>query len=911
MTYVARRALTYVTLAAAATLVLVGIGLPLVGVRVFAGTDRLLIHAPWQAQAPTGFDPTNICTGDTIDSVIPQHHEFDRQLDNGRYGSWNPYSSGGSRLASTPDPAVFTPAAWPYLFLPIWLAPGYAKLVEMVVAIGGMFLFLRRLTLSPPAALLGGVAFASSGFMVAWTNWPQTQVAAWIPALFWAVERFVQLRTARAAVPVGLVVAAMLLGGFPAVTGWALYAAGAYFLLRLGWEGRQAPRRLLRGSVLAGVGLVGGIALVGAQLLPFATAIGNMDLSYRAQTAATHLPLLGLMTAFVPFAFGSCAHGPGFYFGPDRVSEIELLSYAGAAVLVLAGVGLLRRPARGVPFGVRGFLVVATAVLLVLAYVGGPLLGLAQHLPVFSNNFVGRIRSLLGFTIAALAAVGFDRLVRRPDTPRARWAVWLEVTAWLGAAAAMWVAVQHLRATGRDVHHLSWVDHQLVLPLVGAAIVLGVVVASGYLHGTRRTVVLSLVPVVVLAQAMAVVLPFWPRIPRSQFYPVTATHRFLQAHLGHERFATVGLAMEPGSSTYYGLRSATGHAFTEEGWRNLLLTAGGPHTFPSPTYSTLPSDVGLDRLSSPILDLLAVRYVVRDPADPLVGSRTEVGGSGATTVLQPGRSVEVPLPAGPLRGVGPVLAAAVRTRAPYAAVRVDALDATGTVLASNSRRLYATEPAGPFVVAVGGEPAGAVRARITLTNAQVPLQLESGPAGVHAVTVTDPGDPLRLAFAGGAVVYERASAYPRFRWASTTTVVPDLKQRLTLLANTRDPNRVVLSAPGPAAAGKPATVHVRQDAPESLRATVDAQGSGYLVVADALQDSPWRATVDGRDVPLRAADEGLVAVQVPAGRHEVHLYDSRHRMWQGLAASAAGVVVLAALWLTGSEWYRRRRRVRP
>ena len=51
--------------------------------------------------------------------------------------------------------------------------------------IGGMVLFLRRLKLSRPAAWLGWLVFASSAFMVVWTNWPQTRTAALIPALFW------------------------------------------------------------------------------------------------------------------------------------------------------------------------------------------------------------------------------------------------------------------------------------------------------------------------------------------------------------------------------------------------------------------------------------------------------------------------------------------------------------------------------------------------------------------------------------------------------------------------------------------------------------------------------------------------------------------------------------------------------
>jgi len=61
-----------------------------------------------------------------------------------------------------------------------------------------------------------------------WTNWPQTRVAALIPALFWTVERLIQRRRPGDVALVAVVIGSMLFGGFPAVTGWALYFAGIY-----------------------------------------------------------------------------------------------------------------------------------------------------------------------------------------------------------------------------------------------------------------------------------------------------------------------------------------------------------------------------------------------------------------------------------------------------------------------------------------------------------------------------------------------------------------------------------------------------------------------------------------------------------------------------------------------------------
>ena len=906
-----RRLLLVATLAAAVIVVVVGIGAPLVGLGVFAGTDRLATNAPWKAQVPTGFRADNVCVADTVDSVIPQHKEVSRQLGAGEFPSWNPLVSGGTRLASTPDPAVFTPLSWPYLFMPTWLAPAWVKFFEMVVAIGGMYLFLRRLTLSPPAGILGGIVFATSGFMISWTNWPQTEVAAFIPALFWAVERFVQLRSVRASVPIALVIACMLLGGFPAVTGYALYAAAPYFVMRMVMRYRRSPGRILGGSATAGLALGLGAGLVGVQLLPFVSQLQSLDTSYRHQTSSVHLAPLSLATALVPNALSNICTGPAWW--ASHMNQVEALSYIGGAALVLIAVALLRRPAATVPVGVRGFLVLGLATALVLIYVGGPLLGVVQHLPVFSNNYVGRLRSMLGFFAAALAGFGFDRVIRRRTEPRQPWRIWLEAAGWAGAAVAAYLVVTHLEAIGRNAGHLADARKVMLLPLVGAALAFAAVIGSGFVRGRRRGVVLAVIPVIVVVQALAIVRPFWGRVSREEFYPVTPTHRFLAAHLGHDRFVTTGLTMESGSNSYYGLRAATGHAFTENGWKKLLLTVS-PKSFASPTYSTLPLSVTTEQLSSPILDLMAVRYVVRSPEEPLAGQGAAYGGTGSVSTLAPGQTIRFPLPTAALRGVGPVLAKTATTSAPFAAVRVTVVSADGTVVAQGQRRLYQSAPAGPFVVPLAGEDAakaaGPLTARVTLVDAQQPLALESGAGGVRRVVVTDPGDSLRLAFAGGAVVYERTSVLPRFRWAADRVVVPQEPQRLAMLAGARNPGRVVLSDPAPQADGKPAQVTVARDGPEDIRVRVAAQGKGYLVVADALQDSGWRATVDGHAASMRRADEAMVAVLVPAGNHVVRLYDARPRMKTGLLVTIGSAGLLGVAWFTGSPLVAARRRRR-
>ena len=879
--------LTAVAALAAAAVVLLGIGLPLLGIGTFSGTDLLRTYEPWRSGVDTGTLPHLPAVSDTVDVVLPGHELFRREVTDGDLPDWNPLVSGGTAFADGTGVGFWSPLSLPYVLLPTWLAPAYVKLLEMLVAIGGSVLFLRRLAVSRPAALLGGILFASSGFMVTWSNWPHTQVAALIPALFWATERFAQLRTTRAALPIAAVVALMLLGGFPAVTGYALYAAAPYLLLRLRGD-------LVRGIAQAGGALALGIGSCAVLLLPFLAQLRQLDyLAGRAQLPDEHLPASMLLTAGVWKAFGTEATDDAVpYWGP--ITSIEGLSFLGAGALVLVLLALVRPP--GTPRGVRTWFAVAAGVSMLLGYVGGPLLGLAQQLPVFSDNPVYRIRSVLGFFLAVLAALGYDAMIRGA---RRRW----EPVALVLAGAGAYLAAKHLLRLGYEAGEPAYVKRQILLAALPAAVVLGAVVLARF----RWT--LAVVPVVIAVECLALLVPFWPRADRADFYPVTGAHRFLAAELGHERYGAKGLTLFSGTNVYYGLRGVTGHAFTSAEWRDLLL-AIDPDSFPTAGFSRFSGRTDGRTVASPLLDTLAVRYFAFGPQDPVLGTRSTAGAPGAGYLLRPGVPVTVPLGAGPVRGVGPEVRVAARPTDPRAALTVELLSGA-EVVATNTRRLYDAVGATRLVVPVAGEALrGPLSARLTLRS-DVPLRVAGGSLPQLDVTRPAAGDGLRLAYAGdGAVLYERTTALPRFRWACAAEVVPDPAARVRRLAGSPSDGRVLLSEPPPP--GSPtrpsvecgAQIKVVDDGTDGSTTEVSSFDRGYLVVADALGPG-WRATVDGVEVPLLRADHALAAVPLSGGTHRVTI--RYHPPGRVLGAGISGISVLlllgAAVW---PAWRRRR-----
>ena len=260
-----------------------------------------------------------------------------------------------------------------------------------------------------------GFVFATSGFMVVWTNWPQTRVAALIPLLFWTVERLIQRGRAADVVLVAIAVAAIVFGGFPAVTGLAIYLAGGYLIVRAVVLHRAGIRAAWKTIGLAFGALVLGGALTAVQLLPFASQLSATNLEYRSGYSTSGLPFSSLITLAVPDAYGTCVGGErAFSSYPGIGNPVETIAYVGAGAAVLAVVGAacgFRR--RASPRGARTYFVAALVVILLLGWGAAQFREVVQDVPIFANNFIGRIRAVLGFVVAVLVGAGFDALLHR------------------------------------------------------------------------------------------------------------------------------------------------------------------------------------------------------------------------------------------------------------------------------------------------------------------------------------------------------------------------------------------------------------------------------------------------------------------------------------------------------------------
>ena len=882
------------------------VGSPLTGQSHFFAGDIVLGHPPWSEEYVAdraGTAPQS----DFVDGSIGAQRSSRARLFAGDFPEWDPLvAAGGPRLV-TPSGGVYSPIALPALAVPVTYAPGLVKLLELLASIAGMFLLCRTIGLSRLAGLAGGTIYAFSGFQVMWSTWPQPLTGAMIPWVFWATERLVRRRRLIDVVPLGLAVGAMTVAGFPAVVAYCLYALAAYLVLRAvvalaqrllrdragGGGARSWGVEQLRSAVLLAAGVSLGVALVAAVVLPFYSGLSEDVLPQRGGYGAVPAPAKLLVTAAFPHAFGVL--GEMHWTGP--LNEIEGVAFVGSAALVLALFGVVSTGWRSSRAVVVLPVTVVLALVTTATYLGGPILDVVTELPGIGTSPVGRMRSVIGFAAALLAAVGADHVVRlshgRSWVPRALTAV--------GAVAGGVVLVGKVRDLGAPHGIVDRVAPWMWGGVAAGAAALAVVLLGGRVPRSAR----AWIPLVLVgAEALAFVAPYFPRIDPDTSLPTTPAHEFLQQAQGPQgRLAAHETTLLPGTTRFYGLNSLSGHTFHPPELKQ-LLRAFDPGAFRnSPTYSMLDL-ASYEQVSSPVLDRAAVEHAVLPMSAPVFGRP----GDASSLVAGPERSI-ASLTAGRVRGVEVQVPIELAFEDPSEEMDlVVQVREAGAVVARAERRFRTSVGAGAHAVPIDGEHLTEDPDRTVEIWLESPADGSVRPVpdgSVRPVLAADDG--LELVHVSGVAVWRRLTALPRFRWASEAVVVTDDEERLALLGAPELPATAVVLADGSdREAGPGRVVDLDLSDPDRFHVEVDSSHGGWLVVADAMQRG-WSASVDGASVPLVEADHAFVAVHVPAGATRVTFDYEAPGSRVGLLASAGATAVLAAIAL---GWARSRRTAR-
>lgn len=440
---------------------------------------------------------------DDVLYYLPSRVLFQQQIRSGELPWFNPWTGLGRPLLADPQSAVFYPTTWLFVALdPLWAYPASLWL-HYSLALLGMYALLRAQRLDRTSALLGAVALAFCGFMLAHrAHLSMQHAAAWTPLVFWRLSRYAERGGVRRLGGTALVAAMQAFAGHVQIS--ALTALGTLVYLLAGPA--RSPAGLLRWALT----WVCAAALFAVQALPtceYLRVCTRMERGYLDFTENSWHPLSAI-SLVAPMLLGQ--RTPNFfdqpYSGPSH--QCEQFAYIGAVPLLLALLAV-RRGWRSHPPR-RAWIVLGGFSALTALGLYGPVAPLLYWLPGASLfRCPARALLLVHLATAALAAHTLHDLglKRSPDRARLRlrlerwtqrpWLVGLLVAAAPAGlmAAAAWLVPLDALAAARAAC-LPW-KPAVYVPLAAwlAALLALRSVGRHWQHPQRRTLLIALTAV--------------------------------------------------------------------------------------------------------------------------------------------------------------------------------------------------------------------------------------------------------------------------------------------------------------------------------------------------------------------------------------------------------------------------------
>jgi len=318
-------------------------------------------------------------------------------------GLWNQYLFSG--FPQFADPQLMT---W---YLPRLLFKTVASfnafvLSAYVMAACFTYGYVYKLTQSKGSALLSGICFSMSGFLIAHLGHTTIiHAAAWLPLMIWGFEELKHKFSAKWLVITASAVALCCLAGHSQIFVFSLGLCGLYVIIMTWYTTKSI---LWKYFLRAGIAVLIGVLLASIQLIP------SLELSMQSLRASMDyqafvsfsLNIKQTVMLLFPYVFGGSELLAYPYFGVWNLTE--LAGYVGWIPLILAGIALV------IKFNNRHVIFWASiAIIALLLSLGDatPLAKLMFHVPIY-NLFRAPARHLMEFVfaISVLAGIGLNEI---------------------------------------------------------------------------------------------------------------------------------------------------------------------------------------------------------------------------------------------------------------------------------------------------------------------------------------------------------------------------------------------------------------------------------------------------------------------------------------------------------------------
>jgi hypothetical protein len=538
--------------------------------------DGILNWPPWNQTT----HPSNAILLDQYAVFIPTQ-EFVHQEKS--FPLWNPHLCCGVPNLGAIQGAMLFPIRLLLSPLDPFSASGPAAFLKLCLAGWFTLLYVRLLGGSHAAALLAGMTFSLSGFMIVWLGHPQVNSAMWLPLLLYFVEKaFRQGQTdafskpaLRAWAGLAAAFACMILGGHPPTVIHVTIVLGLYFLFRLKEYGRE--QALPRVMLLAG-SLAVGLLLAAPQILPFLEYYRQSSSAQASASMArwsSHLSFSSLIHFLLPDCMGNPARGfldlPKLLGWHEADNFSETAVYVGILPLFLAAYGSTLRRCKITLF----YVLLAIGCLLVICGVP-PLPAVLRRLPVLRDINQQRLLLMVGFSVAVLAGLGWDEFSRRKSR-RPTLTVTVGFCALVGAALLCFLCVTGPALRTLDASHWAFLRRQFLILAIGMIITVVLALWPAHWNGwLPMALCLSWTATDLLCFGFG----YNPSIPRGLYYPKTPAIQWLQQDKSLFRVFAGPRVLGPNTAEVFGLSDARGVDFmTVRRYEELLTGKSGDFYF--------------------------------------------------------------------------------------------------------------------------------------------------------------------------------------------------------------------------------------------------------------------------------------------------------------------------------------------
>ncbi len=829
---------------------------------------------------PMTFSPGILMRGDVALYFYPYWEAAARATREGRLPLWNPDLFAGVPFLANPQVGFFYPPNRVLSAFPVPLALKISILFHALWAAWGMLGLARRLGYRTRGALAAAVAYATGGYFLAQAEHiNQFQALAWLPwmAWAWAAGRPLWL---------GLAGAMQFLCGHAQTAMLSWVALFIFF-----WPPRGERSHLPGWAQAWRPGALGGALALGLSALQWLPSLQLAQASIRAGGLPLHEAL--------SFSLSPLLLGRSLLPGREVPLFTEFTAYTGILGLLALMAGI-RQPGWGRWATVAGF---------GLAFALGaynPLYGLLTALlpPLRAFRVPARWLALWAFGSALGIGAGFDGGLA--SLGRRRLALWaLTVLALMGLALAA-APIRPPGMTGplgpvqRPIGAL-WIAMLLIGGLLAwrrlpsaawAALWMAELIGTAWgLPANRLTAPEAWseprLPAMVLRDLLAREGPWAGRILSVvdlRFDPgdLGEWRNIFQGRLSPEAFEEFLIATKYKEALVanlplaYGLPTVDGYdggVLPLRRYIELVRRFVPPHRLLMDgrlweTLSGLPEPRWLQ--------LLGVRWIVMDRLRDVWVDGVFYDGNLTADACGP-----EPIEAGPFP---PLEVTELRLRVTSALPPSTPLGTVELQTAGGERFQL------PLAMGEGKAP---VRIRWGTPRTIAGLRLRPDPAacarggwrveggalvdertGAFQALILSPGGAFALRYAGDVKIYEFRRALPRLYGTCAATFVRSEGEAMERLADPAfDPTRMILiegepSESRPAPRSCAVTTRWIRFTPEAREVEVRLEQAGWLVLLESF-DPGWRATVDGRPVPILRANGLFQAIAIPAGTHTV------------------------------------------